>query len=153
MQALKQAEVERHECSVENAPKMREWIKSRGGVAIWTSVNLSNLGASWSAPALTLDGTPALRPTWEADGKPSRIITEEADIDVVTRKEVKRFRVGLRRGSQGFSVKVTDGGSRKIRAAVEKAGEGATYRFDYDSQEAVIEVPGEVLPLNRWGHI
>jgi len=142
---------ERHECSPDNAPKMLEWIKSRGGVAVWTSVNLANPGASWSAPAMTLDGTPALRPTWEADGKPSRIITDAGEIDVVTRREVKRFRVGLRRGSQGFSVKVTDGGTRKIRAEVEKAGEGASYHFDYENQEAIVTVPGDVVTLDKWG--
>jgi hypothetical protein len=58
-------------------------------------------------------------------------------------KEVKRFRVGIRMGSQGLRVKVTDGGSRRIRREVAKAGAGATYTFDYMTQEAVILVPEE----------
>jgi len=55
--------------------------------------------------------------------------------------EVKRFRVGLRMGSQGFLIKVTDGGSRRIRREVSKAGEGAFFVFDYSEQSAVIMKP------------
>jgi hypothetical protein len=61
--------------------------------------------------------------------------------------EVKRFRVGVRAGSQGLSLKVTDGGTRRIRSAVKRAGEGAYYKFDYSTQEAVIFKPGTQIPL------
>ncbi len=131
---------ELHECEPENARKMADWIARRGGVAIWRSMDLSDLASSWSSPALTEDGKPY--------PKPSRIITDPREIQVVTRKEVKRFRVGLWTGAQGFSVKVTDGGSRRIRAEVQKAGDGASYHFDYETQEAVITVPGEVVLLS-----
>ena len=57
--------------------------------------------------------------------------------------EVKRFRVGVRWGSQGFMLKVTDGGTRRIWKEVSKAGEGAYYRFDYMTQEAVIMKPAK----------
>lgn len=55
--------------------------------------------------------------------------------------EVKRFHIGLRMGSQGLIVKVTDGGTRRIRHEVAKAGDGAYYTFDYGTQEAVIMRP------------
>ena len=41
--------------------------------------------------------------------------------------EVKRFHVAVRLGSQGFSLKVSDGGSRRIRREVAKAGAGAFF--------------------------
>jgi len=43
-----------HECSEENAPKFWEWLRTRGGIAVWKSINLGNAGASWSTPATTL---------------------------------------------------------------------------------------------------
>jgi hypothetical protein len=45
---------EKHHISPETAAKALEWIKTRGGLAIWQSVNLSNPGASWSTPATIL---------------------------------------------------------------------------------------------------
>jgi len=137
----------KHECAPENAARMMDWIANRGGVAIWESVNLANLGTSWSTPATHADGSAATKPTWQSNNQPARIIIDPADIEVVTRREVKRFRVGVRIGAQGMTAKVTDGGTRKIRAAVEKAGDGASYAFDYQTQEAVITVPGERVSL------
>lgn len=131
----------------EQAARFREWLRDRGGIAVWRSANLANPGASWSTPALQPDGTPTPRPTWEAEDRPSRIITDPAEVEVVEPKEVKRFYVAVRRGSQGLSLKLTDGASRKVRAAVEKAGPEAWYSFDYFTQEAVILVPGTVGPL------
>jgi hypothetical protein len=55
--------------------------------------------------------------------------------------EVKRFRVGIRLGAQGFKVKVTDGGTRRIWREIAKAGEGSFCEFDYMTQEAVIMKP------------
>lgn len=136
-----------HECAPDSAHRMLDWIKNRGGIAVWRSVNLSNPGASWSTPAQT-DGVPTPRPTWQADSKPERLIIYPSDVVVVVRKEVKRFHVGVRVGGGGF--KVTDGGTRRIRAAVAKAGPGASYEFDYATQEAVITVPHKTVPLVQW---
>jgi len=139
----------KHRCTIDNAPRFADWIENRGGVAIWRSVNLPNPGASWSTPALTEEGEPYPKPTWQVDTKPDAVITDPRDIEVTVDREVKRFRVGIRR-SNGFSFKVTDGGSRRIRAAVEKAGEGAYHVFDYDTQEAVIMVPASSVSLQEW---
>lgn len=139
---------EKHECAPENAASMRMWIEKRGGIAIWPSVNLSNPGASWSTPANTLEGTPTPKPTWQAADKPERVITDPNEVVVVTRKEVKRFHVAVRQA--GLTLKCTDGATRKIRAAVAKAGEGASYEFDQGSQEAIITVPGETVSLAAW---
>jgi hypothetical protein len=145
-----EAIMNKHECAPENAAKMLDWIHTRGGVAIWESINPSNPGASWSTPATFADGSVATKPDWQCNNQPARIITDASDIEVVERREVKRFRVGVRIGAQGMTAKVTDGGTRKIHAAVEKAGEGASYGFDYLTQEAIITVPGARVPLAEY---
>jgi len=140
--------LEKHTCAPENASKMIDWIANRGGVAVWRSINLSNPGASWSSPACNVDGTPTAKPSWQADNQPHRIITDPHDIVVIPGREVKRFRVGLRQA--GLSVKLTDGATRKVHAAVAKAGDGAWYAFDYETQEAVIYVPDNPVSLADW---
>lgn len=139
-----------HECAPEHAAQMLDWIHNRGGVAVWSSINLSNPGASWSTPVLTKSGELMSKPTWEAEDRPSRVIKDASLIDVVTRREVKRFRVAVRLGGQGLTAKVTTAGTKRIRAEVDKAGEGASYCFDYGTQEAVITVPDKRVPLNEW---
>jgi hypothetical protein len=131
-------------CSASNALKIWRWLTKRGGIAVWRSVNLSNPGASWTTPAFEADGvTPYTKPTWQADNKPERIITDPALVMVQTDREVRRFRVGVRVGGSGMQVEVTDAGSRKIRAAVAKAGVGSYHQFGYTTQEAVIMTPSE----------
>jgi len=90
------------------------------------------------------------RPNWQAASEPERIITSVDDVVVSVDKEVKRFRVGVRLSGNGMMLKVTDGGTRRIRAAVAKAGEGAYHTFDYETQEAVIMAPEKTVPLAEW---
>jgi hypothetical protein len=137
-------------CSAEDAEKLAGWLKERGGLAIWYSRNLSNPGASVTTPALTPEGKPYARPGWQYGDQPDRNIADAAEVQVAEDREVRRFRVGIRRGDQGLCLKVTDGGSRRIRAAVAKAGKGAYYVFDYSTQEAVILAPKRFLPLVEW---
>lgn len=139
--------MEKHQITSRDVPLIVDWLKHRGGVLVWKSINLSNPGASWTTPALQADGAPAVRPSWEAANEPARHITDPAEIEVIALREVKRFRVALRRGSQGLSIKLTDASSARLRRELEKAGDQATYQFDYCSQEAVISVPGEIHPL------
>lgn len=118
--------------------------------------NLGQLTAAGCTCACgeTVDGDNALahypRPHWSATTTPKFIITDPTEVTVDVPKEVKRFRVGLRRGAQRFKVKCTDASSRRIRAAVEVAGDGAWYEFDYDTQEAVIYVAERSVPLNEY---
>jgi hypothetical protein len=152
----------KHECSPENAPKFLDWLANRGGVAVWRSVNLGNPGASWSSPALTWEGKPTPKPTWEADSQPARVITDASEIVVVMRRDVKRVKIAVERGS-GLSVTLTAASSRRLRKAVEEAtvalqketgiiGPGASYIFDYDGEQrvAVVTVPGRVVSLAEW---
>jgi len=142
---------DKHMVTAENAAKIWGWLQDRGGIAIWKSVNLSNVGASWTTPNEQADGSKTNKPTWQAEDRPSRIITDPAEVVVSTDVEVKRFRVAVRRGSSGLSLKCTDASGRRIHAAVERAGEGAYHVFDYTTQEAVILKPaGEPMPIAEY---
>ena len=128
------------------APKILNWLRTRSGIAVWSSADLGNLGASWTTPATHADGTPATPPTWQADKTP-RIITNPADVVVSVDREVTRLRITLQHGS-GFTIECTPASSRKIRKAVDAAGQGAYYLFDDD--EAVIMAPERQMPLLAW---
>ena len=146
-------QLEKHVCMPCDAESMLKWIKTRGGLALWRSINLSNPSKTWTTPAKSMDGTPMPKQSWEMANEPYRIITDPAEVEVHVPKEVKRFRVGVRMGSQSFSFKVTDGGSRRIKREVAKAQENygdAWYEFDYSTQEAVIMVPDSKAPLEEF---
>ena len=140
-----------HEVLPENAGKFRQWIRERGGVALWRSISLSNPGASWFTPARTADGQPMGKPNWQSDDVPTFIVTSEDDVGVVTEREVKRFRVAVRGGrSNPFMIKLTEGSAKRLRRELEKVGDGASYTFDYHAQEAVILVIEETVSLSEW---
>ena len=145
--------IEKHVCMPHDAELLLKWIKARGGLALWRSVNLFNPGKTWTTPAKAPDGSPMPKQSREMANAPYRIITDPAEVEVHVPKEVKRFRVGVRMGSQGFSLKVTDGGSRRIKREVAKAKEkygDAWYESDYSTQDAVILVPDSRLPLEEF---
>jgi hypothetical protein len=133
----------------DNAAKIAEWLRTRGGIAIWKALDFS--GQSMTTPVHNADGLPATKPHWSMANTPDRIITDMAEVTVATDVEVKRFHVATRVGANGLRVKVSDGGSRKIRSEVAKAGEGAYHTFDYGSeQNAVIMKPSKLTPLVEW---
>lgn len=139
-----------HRVDISNAKLIWEWLTKRGGIAIWRSVDLSNPGESVTAPYNDEFGNLKGKPGWKYDDHPERIITDPAEVVVETYKEVRRFKIAVRPGSQGMSFKLTDHSSQKVRDACKKAGEGATYEFDYGTQEAVILVPASAVPLKEW---
>ena len=144
--------IEKHRVIEPNAPRFVDWMRNRGGIAVWGCLDLSDPSKTWSTPANQIDGKPTTKPHWSATNNPIRIITDWDEIVVDTPKEVKRFHVAIRRGSQGLSFKLTDGSSAKLRNACEKAGDGSWYEFDYQSQEAVILVPGASMTLKEWAN-
>jgi len=143
------------ECNENNAERFMEWVLHRGGVAVWRSINLSNIGKSWSTPALT-DGKPTGKPCWEANEAPEMTITDVEKIGVYSPKIVKQFHVGTRRGGQGLSIKVTDAGSRRIFEEIRKANEkyntaSAYYEFDYmDYDNCAIVITDHLCSLKEW---
>lgn len=138
-----------HESTEDKAPTLLKWFSERGGIAVWPSVNLSNLGVSWTTPVLTAEGAPSSKPDWQSDSKPSKIITDPALVRVLVPREVKRFRVAVRRSGNGIYLKCTEASTRRIHAAVAKYP-GSWYVFDHGTQEAVILVSDSECSLADW---
>ena len=137
----------KHRILAENAVQIWKWFQERGGIAVWKSVDMSNAGRSWTTPMRDAEGNPTPRQDWRMEQAPSLVITDPAEVMVDVPKEVKRFRVAIKAGSQGMLLKCSDASSRRIRRECEKAREDAWYEFDYATQEAVIFWPGESKPL------
>ena len=113
------------------------WIKTRKGVQVWRNQDPSNPGAGQMfTPA---DRTEEGPPHWAF--RKAEVIKDLGRFRFIKEmKELKRFRVALRRGAQGLKIKLTDASSRKVRAACDKVKD-SRYWFDYETQEAVIEIP------------
>ena len=142
---------EPHRVDIDNVAMIKEWLTTRGGLAIWNSHNLANPGASWTCPVLDDKGKPKPAPTWEA-GEVIRIILDPKEVLVMIPLVVKVFHVAVRKSSQGLSLKVTAGGTRRIHDEVDKAakkyGKPAYYRFDYGSTNNVeICIDDSAVPL------
>jgi hypothetical protein len=141
-----------HRCSPENSKAVWKWLLTRGGILIWQCVDLGDPGKTWMTPAL-LEKDQYPKPNWQSANEPSRLITDPDEVLVDVPKEVNRFHIGVE--NAGLRFNVTAGGSRKIRAAVDKAREQhgtdvAWYEFDYMSQEAVILVPDRSLLIRDY---
>ena len=134
--------------------QVREWIESRGGVAIWKCVDLGNsrIGSETLTPATHKDGAPATSPHWSNGNSPNRIITELSQVGVRSWREVSRVKV--RTGPPCFG-NVHRADRTKLDAAMDKAGNGASWQADYSKRsfgspwfEAVISVPSETVPIS-----
>lgn len=138
-----------------------KWLTSGRGLAVWRSVNLSNPGGQWLTPAFTETGEPSPRPIWEADNKPFAVytMTDAPNIGVVFPKTVKSFHVAIRPSSQGFGMKVTDGGSRRIWKTIAKTKkelktDEVWYVFNYGEKENVsILAADKILSFPEWNEI
>lgn len=125
-------------------PKLKSWIESRGGIAVWKSINLSNPGKEIFTPALTEDNKPYPKPSWEVSNQPYEIIKSLEDIIIIIPKEIKRFKVFTRISSNGLSIRLTDSSSQKVRR-YESGYENSWHEFDYENQQAVILIPDKEI--------
>jgi hypothetical protein len=139
-----------HRILAANASRIWKWFQERGGIAVWKSVDLATAGQTWTTPLNDAEGNPMIRQNWRLEETPSLVITDPIQVVVDIPREVKRFRVAIRTGSQGLSLKCSNASSRRIHRECAKAGEDSWYEFDYGSQEAVIFVPGESKPLPEY---
>ena len=137
--------------SPENAAKFWTWFQNRGGVAVWGSADLGRAGDTWTTP-LWKEGTRELQVPdyWAIDRRaPNETYTDPMQVLVELPKEVKRFRVALKRKHTSFMC--TDGSCRKIVKELTVANalcdDKAWQIFDYDTQEAVILIPDQEVPL------
>jgi hypothetical protein len=130
-----------------DAGKVARWLRHCGGVAVWGCQDLGDPSRTWLTPALHTDGTPSAKPHWSASDKPERVVTDPDRVEVVERREVKRLRVAVRRG-YGLRFELTRASSQRLRAALEKVGDGATHAFEGD--EAVVYAVERRAPLPAW---
>lgn len=105
-------------CTPENAPKLADWIATRGGIAVWNSANLSNPGGQWLTPSLDAEGKRVPKPTWQAADEPEMIVVMPERVGVEAISEFKRIRVALRRSSNGLMLKLTDHSQHMVDKAL-----------------------------------
>ena len=124
--------------------KFTEWIRDRVGVAVWSCVNLSNPMGPTFTPAVT-NGAPTKRPGWQMASAPTEVVTDIARFRFASAlREVDRLKIYLRPRDQSFTTKLTEASYGKLCKRLRNAqGQhpDAVFRFDYGSQEAVIETP------------
>ncbi len=129
--------------------RARAWLVGRGGIAVWKSIWLSDPGLLVLTPALT-DGKPTPKPSWQL-GDEAEVITDGSGVGVVIPKEVRRFRIHVRMGSNGLLIKLTDHSSELVRKMLAKYGEDAWHEFGGDDGfDCIIFVPGSLCPLSEF---
>jgi len=133
----------------DTAEHIAEWLRTRGGIAIWHSIDLSYAGRTITTPVKTSEDEPYPKPAHWVGNEPARIITDFADVLVSKDVEIKRIHVALRMGNDG-KIKCTEASSLLIRRAVAKAGKGAYHIFDNETREAVILKPESEVPLLQY---
>jgi len=138
------------ETNQHQAPQLLKWLLARRGLALWTSANLSNSGITWTTPARDKNGKPMPKQSWQMNNTPHIIVESSDNVTVFIEKEVKRFRIGIRKSGNGLSMKCTDGATRRIYKELKKAGKNSSYFFDYETQEAVIAKPSNSMTLTEW---
>ena len=126
--------------------KFEDWIANRGGILVWPNENLSDPGKGpMFTPATTSDGKDGkeCKPHWGV-GKPI-LITDINEFEFQKIKELKRFHVAVRLGSQGMNYKLTDAATRRLNNELDKAKKkygDSFYEFDYeDYKNCVIMIP------------
>lgn len=130
-----------------HAVKVSRWIAECGGCAVWGCLDLADPSRQFFTPAKLSDGTPSSAPHWSSPREPKRIVTDPADVEVVTHREVKRIRIAVRPG-YGLGWKLTDTSSARLRKALELAGPGSVYVFD--GNQALIFAEVSRTPLPQW---
>lgn len=140
----------KHRILAANADQVWRWFQERGGIAVWRSIDICTVGQSWTTPLKDSEGNPTKKQDWRMEESPSLVITDSTEVMVDVPKEIKRFRVAVRAGSQGLLLKCSAAASCRIRRECEKAGEDSWYEFDYATQDAIIFMPGKSKPLPEY---
>lgn len=140
-----------HVVAPQNAELIRSWLLTRGGIAVWSSLDMSDPGKTWTTPLLKEDGSASGKPHWAASTEPVRVITSPSDVVVEVGQEVKRVKIALRRGANGMKIKLTDASTKKVYAAIDKAKAkaGAAW-YEFDGDQAVIYASAGLKPLTEW---
>lgn len=143
----------KHECIPKNAQRFWQWIKTRGGVAVWKSINLSNPGGGWSTPANDKDGKPYTKPNWQCGSTPT-IYTDAREIGVGEPVLFVAFPVKLKRS--GLSLNLSDTAQRRLDEELDKCRErhgNAYYEkgvLDIDGASMGVFYDASITPLDEW---
>jgi hypothetical protein len=127
--------------------KFQDWITNRGGVQVWVSQNLSyDAGRLTFNPQRDAAGNEnKAAPHWSL--KLQEVVTDISRFRFANSyKELQRCKIAIQhRRNNTLMLELTSGSTnrvRKILAKLHDAGhKEAFYEFDYDSQEAVFQVP------------
>jgi len=105
----------------ENAPRVLEWLRTRGGVYFWRSQDLEDPGAGVITPMRDNNGVVNKAPHWKYGGTPERHITRAEDVEVCIDEPVETFDVKLK--CSGHRVVLQKASQRKVEAALARAGD------------------------------
>jgi len=129
----------------DNANQILGWMTEGRGLAHWTSIDLGD-----PSYAVTTPGDVTDRPHWKLSNEPAFRIFDIGQVLVGKYELFRRFHVGIRAASNGLAMKVTDGGTRRIRKALMAAGPDSFYQFDYDVQDVLIYKQVGTTSLTKW---
>ena len=107
-----------HDCSESNALKFAEWIRDRGGVAVWKSQDLGDLSASWSTPVRNAAGETNRAPHWKCGQSAPTIHTDMNTIGVFQSEKFEEVPVKLK--PNGMSLVLTDTSKRRLDRTMER---------------------------------
>lgn len=146
-----------YEITPEAASRISEWIATRGGVAVWRNCNMSShsIGSEAFTQATKEDGSPATSQGWQYGQSVESIETDIAAFTVKTYRETTRVKAVP--SKYGPPCDPVARGRKALDKALEQAGEGAVWRWNYDSggygsawREIIVEAPDKTVPLSDW---
>lgn len=157
--------------NVLSARKFAEWFRDRGGIAVWSSCDLSNPGKRLTTPAWW----PAViqrakrSPHWSMGAEP-KVFTDPAKVLLIEYEDFCTFEIKLKRGS-GMNVVLSSKSDHKVRDMLCKAQVkleerpefkeymampdfGSTYRFPgpmfVPPTMCTVSIPKTVCTLQEW---
>jgi len=142
------------ECPAASAQQVADWIATRGGVAVWTSIDFSRPGEASLTPAFDFAGRTMGKPSWHYGNDPV-IITDPEKIGVYCETLFKVIPVVLRVGSMGLSLKLSDSSQRNLDRTLArceaKHGSAHWRRGGLDDRPAMsVYYTDGMLSLGEW---
>lgn len=148
--------VEKYRVSEADADKILTWLRERGGILIWTSVDLSRPGESSTTPFRDPAGIPVGKPHWRFGDHP-RHITDISEVEVAEAEKVESLAVRIKRGGE-LRLTLTSHSSAKLQERLahwsQERNTAAWYHFEgflvngWDT--AHIYVDSKIVPMQEW---
>ena len=149
------------EVSEADAPKVLDWLKTRGGLSVWSSKDLGGPPSIVTTPYRNSEGELSSAGHWRYGDKPDRHVTEASDVEVCIDVPVETFEIKLK--TSGLRIVLQASSERKIGEALARAGPGSYYVFgekdnssrvcnglQYGCDTCTIMKLAQALPLPMW---